>query len=88
MFFPLAAPALLLIPLLMMFASGEMMWSGFDFLVAGILLFVTGAGITLILVKVEKTTYRILWIALALLILFLVWVELAVGIFGTPFSGS
>lgn len=88
MFLPLAAPALLLIPLLLMLAGGEMMWSGFDFLVAGILLFLTGAGITLILVKVEKPAYRILWIALALLILFLVWAELAVGIFGTPFSGS
>jgi hypothetical protein len=88
MFLPLAAPALLLIPLLMMLAGGEMMWSGFDFLVAGILLFLTGAGITLILVKVEKPKYRILWIALVLLILFLVWAELAVGIFGTPFSGS
>lgn len=88
MFIPLAAPALLLIPLLLMLAGGEMMWSAFDFLVAGILLFLTGAGITLILGKVENPKYRILWIALVLLILFLVWAELAVGIFGTPFSGS
>lgn len=88
MFLPLAAPGLLLIPLIVMLVGGEMLWNGFDFLVAGILLFLGGTGITLILTKVEKPQYRILWIALVLLILFLVWAELAVGIFGTPFSGS
>ncbi|MFO7841397.1 MAG: hypothetical protein R6V48_04475, partial [Fidelibacterota bacterium] len=79
---------LLLIPLLLMLAGGEMVWTAFDFLVAGILLFGAGMLIALILGKVEKPKYRVLWIALLLVILFLVWAELAVGIFGTPVAGS
>lgn len=88
MIIPFAAAGLLLIPLVIMLAGGEMVWSAFDFLVAGILLFGTGLLIAMILGKVEKTKYKIILIALLLLILFLVWAELAVGIFGTPFSGS
>ncbi len=88
MIIPFAAPGLLLIPLLLMLAGGEMVWTAFDFLVAGILLFGAGMLIALILGKVEKPKYRVLWIALLLVILFLVWAELAVGIFGTPVAGS
>ncbi len=88
MIIPLAALGLLLIPLLLMLAGGEMVWTAFDFLVAGILLFGAGTLIALILGKVEKPKYRVLWIALLLLVLFLIWAELAVGIFGTPFAGS
>lgn len=88
MIIPFAALGLLLIPLLVMQVGGEMVWTAFDFLVAGILLFGAGMLIALILGKVEKTKYRILWIALLLVILFLIWAELAVGIFGTPFAGS
>ncbi|MDD4961917.1 MAG: hypothetical protein PHX07_06735 [Candidatus Marinimicrobia bacterium] len=88
MIIPFAAPGLLLIPLLAMLAGGEMVWSAFDFLVAGILLFGAGSLIALILARVEKPKYRILLIALLLIILFLVWAELAVGIFGTPVAGS
>ena len=88
MIIPFAAPGLLLIPLLLMLAGGEMVWTAFDFLVAGILLFGAGMLIALILGKVEKPKYRVLWIALLLVVLFLIWAELAVGIFGTPVAGS
>jgi hypothetical protein len=44
--------------------------------------------IALIFGKVEKPQYRILWIALLLVIIFLVWAELTVGILGIPVAWS
>lgn len=63
-------------------------WSGSDFLIAGILLFGTASLIYLIMrsAKTFKTKLIINLIVLAALVL--VWAELAVGIFGTPFAGN
>jgi hypothetical protein len=63
-------------------------WSGSDFLIAGILLFGTASLIYLIMrsAKTFKTKLIISLIILATLVL--VWAELAVGIFGTPFAGN
>ncbi|RIA09539.1 hypothetical protein OE09_1377 [Flavobacteriaceae bacterium MAR_2010_72] len=84
----LAVPALLLIPFIAMQFSDEVAWSGFDFVVMGILLLVTGLLCELVLRKVTKTNHRIL-ICLGILLLFLlVWAEMAVGIFGSPLAGS
>ncbi|TDQ32199.1 permease prefix domain 2-containing transporter [Zeaxanthinibacter enoshimensis] len=83
-----AVVAVLLIPLIAMNFSSEVNWNVFDFLVAGILLLGTGFTLELILRKVKSMRYRIL-LALALFVVFLlVWAELAVGIFGSPFAGS
>lgn len=84
----LAVPALLLIRLIAMQFSSEVNWSLFDFLVMGILL--TGVGLTLefVLRKVKRKTSRIALIAAILIAFLLIWAELAVGIFGTPFAGS
>lgn len=82
------AGLLLLVPLVAMQFTSEVKWSPFDFLVAGFLLFGTGLVVELILRKVKTTPYRIALCAGALFILFLIWAELAVGIFGTPFAGN
>jgi hypothetical protein len=42
----------------------------------------------LVLRKVKKIGHRIAICAALLVALFLIWAELAVGIFGTPFAGS
>ncbi len=48
----------------------------------------TGGLIELAMRKINKVGTRV-WVILGILIvLFLVWAELAVGIFGTPFAGS
>lgn len=74
---------LLLIPVALKFP-----WSGFDFLIAGVLLFGTGLAIELVLRLVTGLWARIALSGAILLALFLVWAELAVGLFGTPFAGS
>lgn len=79
---------LLLIPLLAMLFTNEVHWSLFDFVVAGVLLSITGLAIELVLRKVNTLKNRLLFTGLILFIFFLIWAELAVGIFGSPFAGS
>ncbi len=83
-----AVPALLLIPFIAMFFSAEVNWSPFDFLIAGLLLLSSGLGCELVMRSSKKTRNRILICGLILFTLLLVWAELAVGVFGTPFAGS
>ncbi len=83
-----SAALILLIPLVAMQFTNEVKWTLFDFVVAGTLLFGTGLMIELVLRKVKQTRHRILLCGAIILALLLVWVELAVGIFGTPFAGN
>lgn len=84
----LSSLVLLLLPLLAMQFSNEVNWSLFDFVVAGILLFGTSLIIELVFRTVRRKELRIILAFLILAALFIVWVELAVGVFGTPFAGS
>ena len=82
-FFPLL---LLLFPLVGTLVSNEVNWSFFDFIVMGILILSMSFGIKQVVMTTKNTNYRILIIGMILLVFILVWVELAVGIFDTPFS--
>lgn len=84
----LVAVLLLLVPFAAMQFTNEVNWSGFDFTIAGILLIGTGLACELVLRKIKKPTHRIIICLIILAALFLVWAELAVGVFGTPFAGS
>jgi hypothetical protein len=84
----LAVVLILLIPLIAMQFTDEVNWNLGDFVVMGFLLSVTGIAIDFVIRKIKNSNYRIA-IALAILISFiLIWAELGVGIFGTPFAGS
>ena len=78
---------LLLIPLIAKQFSDEPNWSLFDFVVAGVLLLGIGLMCELVMRKVNKIKYRIALCVAILAALLLIWLELAVGIFGTPFAG-
>ncbi|HEY1032853.1 MAG TPA: hypothetical protein VGD89_13845 [Flavipsychrobacter sp.] len=80
--------ALLMVPLIAMQFTTEVNWTWFDFVVAGILLYGTGLLCELVLRKVRDTGRRFLIIGIVMVVLFLVWAELAVGVFGTPLAGS
>jgi hypothetical protein len=84
----LTAALLLIAPLVAMQFTAEVKWTLSDFVVAGFLLFGTGLVVELIIRKVKTRPYRITLVVALLLALFLIWAELAVGIFGTPFAGS
>ena len=79
---------LLLVPFIAMQFSTEVNWSVFDFIIAGILLLGTGLSIEFVLRKVKSRERRIALCVSIVALLFLVWAELAVGIFGTPFAGN
>lgn len=79
---------LLLIPLLGNVFSDEVNWSLFDFLVMGTILLTIGILINLIIDKLKKRSFKVLLIIVTLLVFALIYLELAVGIFGTPFAGS
>ena len=78
---------LLLIPLTAMQFTDEVNWTLFDFVRAAILLLVTGLSCELVLRKIKKINLRIAICVTLLAGLLLIWAELAVGIFGTPFGG-
>jgi len=84
----LTAGILLSIPLVAMQFTKDVDWKLPDFIIMGILLFGTGFACELIMRRVKSINYRILLCGAVLLAFFLVWAELAVGIFGTPFAGS
>ena len=79
---------LLMIPLIAMQFSEEVNWEAMDFIVAGSLLLFVGLGIEIVLRKVKEKKYRIILSIAFLVILALVWTELAVGVFGSPLSGT
>jgi len=85
---PLACLSLLLIPMATMLISDEINWSIFDFLVMGVLLFSLGISINLVLKNTKNSKIRITFFTILILIFSLIWIELAVGIFESPFAGS
>jgi hypothetical protein len=82
------AIAILFIPLIAMNLTNEVNWSVFDFIVVGVLLVGTGLALEFILRKIKTLKYRIILGILLFVVLFIIWAELAVGIFGTPIAGS
>ena len=85
---PIALPALvtgiiLLVPLIAMQFTNEVIWTLSDFMIAGTLLFGTGLTYKLTTKKTGQMMYRMA-VGFALFsMLFLTWVNLAVGIIGS-----
>ena len=79
---------LLSIPLIAMQFTDEVSWTILDFVVMGILLLSIGFICELTIRKVSKVKHRIAICITILVVFLLIWAELAVGIFGTPFAGS
>ena len=79
---------LLLIPMIAMQLTDEVKWSFFDFLIMGIMLSITGLALGVIIKKIKYYKYRNIFIAIIVMIFLLIWAELGVGLFGTPFAGN
>lgn len=81
-----------LLPLLVVFIamqlSNEVDWTSSDFLIAALLLILAAFSLDAVVRKVKDVRLKFIWFVALIFITFLVWVELAVGIFGTPFSGN
>jgi uncharacterized membrane protein AbrB (regulator of aidB expression) len=79
---------LLVIPLIGMCITEEINWSPFDFIIMGVLILSVSIGINFTLNKTKNLKNRIIYIGILGLLFLLVWAELAVGIFGSPFAGN
>jgi hypothetical protein len=82
------ASLLLILPLVAMQFTSEVDWKPLDFVLAGILLYGTALGIDTVQKRVKDKQKAVLYAGAILLVLFIIWAELAVGILGTPFAGS
>lgn len=87
-FSPYSLLLLLMIPLTDMQFSSEVNWSLFDFVIMGFLLLALGFSIRFIRNKKSILKYPLLMIIAVVVLFFIIWAELAVGIFGSPFAGS
>lgn len=85
---PLAALSLLLVPFVASLFTDEVQWSGLDYLIMGVMLLAVGSGIQWVLQKFQNRRNRLIGVGLVVLLFLLVWADLAVGVFGTPFAGS
>ena len=79
---------LLAIPAIGMLFSDDVNWGPEDFLVTGFLIFGLGVLIALARHRISNVRTRIVVIASGILIFFLFWLELAVGVFGSPIAGN
>lgn len=84
---------ILLIPLLLQLTIGtgvdgkDFNWQLNDFIIMGVLLFIVIFAIKIVK-DIKKPVYRFSLIFVILITFLLIWAELAVGVFGTPFAGS
>ena len=78
----------LLIPAIAMLFTNEVNWSMGDFAVMGTLLLTAVFATEFIARKISNKKYRIAIIALLIGVFLLLWAELAVGLFNSPFAGS
>lgn len=79
----LVTALLLLVPLVAMQFSDEVVWTVFDFVAAGVLLFGTGLAYELVAARMGSRAYRIAVAAALGTALMLVWTNLAVGLIGS-----
>lgn len=79
---------LLLIPLIGMQFTSEINWSIGDFIIIGTLILSLGFATEFISRKISNKTYKLAMIAIFVIVFLLIWIELAVGIFNSPFAGS
>lgn len=84
----LAAELILLVPLVAMFFTEEVDWKLPDFIIVGILLAGVGFAYELIINGVKSNSRQVAVGIILAATMILIWIELAVGLLGTPFAGS
>jgi len=79
---------MLLIPFVAMQYSNEVKWSLNDFIIMGVILLSFGIIINKIIYHFVAFNKRVILISTLIILFFLLWAELAVGLFNSPFAGS
>lgn len=84
----LATLLLLMVPLIAMQCTDDVHWTISDFVVANALIFGAGLIYECIVRRINNRQYRIAAVAVLVMVFMLAWIELAVGLIGSPFAGS
>lgn len=84
----LGTACILMIPLVAMQFSDEVQWNLSDFIIAGTLLLGSGLTYEFIASNIKNQNQRLALGIFFVAVVLLIWAELAVGVFGTPFAGS
>ena len=84
----LAVLILLIIPFLTMQFTNQVQWGFFDFIVMGILLIFSGYWTKKVVETINSKPKKLIFISLIIITFFLLWFDMAVGIFNSPISGS
>jgi hypothetical protein len=84
----LGVVALLAANAVSMLFTDEVQWSAFDFAVAALLLGGAALAVDWVWTKIKGRRSRIIGAVAVLLVLALIWGELAVGLFGSPWAGN
>lgn len=79
---------LLTIPLIAMQFTTEVQWELLDFVIAAAILISVGMFIAFVMNQPVLQKYRWFIISAVVLVFVLLWMELAVGLFGSPIAGS
>ncbi len=77
-FYPLI---ILIIPLFGTILFDQIDWEILDFLVMGIILLILGIALSAVSQKIKNSKKRLFYNFIIILVFFLIWAELAVGIF-------
>ncbi len=72
---------ILIIPLVGTILSDQIDWGILDFLVMGIILLIVGMVLSVVSQKIKNPRKKLFYNLVTMLIFFLIWAELAVGIF-------
>ena len=83
-----AVALILMVPLIAMQFTNEVNWDVFDFIIAGGLLLGTCFLGEYLIRKIKNLQHRAAVIILLKAAFILIWVELAVGLFGSPIAGN
>ena len=59
-----------------------------DFIIAGIIIFSVTQLILVLLKTTKHPKIKVILVTLIIVLFLLIWIELAVGIFGTPVAGN
>ena len=84
----LAAELVLLAPLIAMQFTDEVDWDVRDFMIVSVLLAGLGFASQLIISGVKNNPQQVIIGVVLAAAIILIWIELAVGLFGSPFAGS
>jgi hypothetical protein len=68
--------------------TNDIDWDLSDFIVAGLILLIFSLTANFIVLRISNRNRRVVYITILLILFMFIWIELAVGIFGTPFAGS